>query len=74
MIGSICSLGTNSTTSISRLRSAGSDLRSASVMTTVSLAVVVRLVDVLVRHDLAVDLADALVPDAPAVGRVHLVQ
>ena len=33
--GSICSVGTNSTTSISRLRSAGSDFRSASVITTV---------------------------------------
>src|SRR5829696_7858633 len=35
MIGSICSDGTNSTTSISRLRSSGSDLRSSSVSTTV---------------------------------------
>src|SRR6478672_10351777 len=35
MIGSICSEGTNSTTSTSRLRSSGSDLRSSSVSTTV---------------------------------------
>jgi hypothetical protein len=35
MIGSIWSLGTNSMTSISRLRSAGSAFRSSSVMMTV---------------------------------------
>ena len=35
MIGSICSEGTNSTTSISRLRSSGRDFRSSSVSTTV---------------------------------------
>ena len=37
MIGSICSDGTNSTTSISLLRSSGSDFRSSSVSTTVVL-------------------------------------
>ena len=35
MIGSICSFGTNSTTSISRLRSAGNEAMSASLSTTV---------------------------------------
>jgi hypothetical protein len=35
MMGSIWSLGTNSTTSISRLRSSGNDARSSAVSTTV---------------------------------------
>lgn len=38
------------------------------------LAVVERLVDIGVRHDLAVDLADPLIPDPSAVLVVHLVQ
>ena len=73
IIGSISLAGTNSSTSISRLRSSGSVAMSSSVMTTS--AAVVGLVgprDVAVLDDLAALFAHPLVPDAPVVLGVNL--
>ena len=74
MIGSSCSLGTNSTTSISRLRSSGSDCEVLLGEDDGAVAGIERLVDVLVLDDLAADLAAPLVTDASAVLVVHLMQ
>ncbi len=73
--GSMSLAGTNSSTSISRLRSSGRVAMSSSVMID-RLAVVgfVGLGDVAVLDDLAAHLADALVADAPVVLGVHLVE
>ena len=74
MIGSTWSHGTNSTTSISRLRSSGSDLRSSSVSTTVVLPSSYALSMCGVVDHLPAHLAASLVADPAAVGVVHLVQ